>query len=500
LKLLPFTMPKKPRPPPSKDLAIFYGKIKGFAHVSQEFTLKDVRALILQEFDDDMTPGDGDFCFHINDFRISRKQEGRKLAWDLFKNRQVLSLHPKNKANTAPKRRVEEDIRKDANESNKQGQRLQLTISSHVKSPQREEIKAIVTPQVQNRPAPAVRAETFTRQPTASKKRPHENKDMAIRLDTSDTSSRSEEPQEATTEVQETRAAIPAARDGAIPGYASVSAVCNYASSFSGVNYPNENGQERRYIRLSVTVGSLGITLSTKKLSIYDKIGSTDAFVSNVLPGGPLDGIVSVGDAIVSVNGDDVRRCRLSDVKHILKSCDYVGPWRWLTFMHIVVAVPKGNSNKRDHECAPKEPEETHKRIRNAESRVQPTEPFNTATTPSAISKFADDSTNHGDGGADSEDEEEGTSRQTTSTQKYEMLPPARHSEDGADSQPQQNAISSTEFPIFSAVGIFSSSQMAAAVKLEFEAMIDDEIQIQRHALASTVPERVASSIVNGCT
>jgi hypothetical protein len=514
---LPFIMPKKRQPP--KDLAIFYGEIKGFTQVSKKHTLKDVRASILEEFDDDMLPGDDAFCFHINDFRISRKQEDRKLAWDIVENEQVLSLHPKT-ATAAPKPQVE-DILEDANESDKQGphdEDLPLTFSSRVT----EEIQPIITPKVHTRPAPpAARADTCSTRPTASKKRPLETQNLAIGNNTSDMSdpseepqeqssvknqqseairaemlvekhvsqdarprkkknmaignhsrdflSRLEEPQESMSQVQETPAKIPAVQD-AIPDFALVSAVCTMFAC-----NPKENGQERRYFRLKATAGSLGINLSTIKFSSNDKIGSTDAFVSHVSSGGPLDGIVAVGDAIVSVNGDDVRRYILSKVKHILMTCETsTGPCRMLTFM------------KREPECAPKESEETHKRIRN-EKLVQPPEHFNNATSPS-VSTFTDDSTDDDD--ADSS-EDGGASRQTTSTQESKTLSPARHSEDGADAEPHHNAISSRKLW---AVGISSPSQVAAAVKEKFEAMIAAEIQLQTAAFASAVPPARASS------
>jgi hypothetical protein len=75
-----------------KELVIVSGDIKGEVEITETDTLKDVRALILEEFDDDMLPCQ-DFCFHVNDIRISEKQERKKLAWDLSPKR--ISLHSK---------------------------------------------------------------------------------------------------------------------------------------------------------------------------------------------------------------------------------------------------------------------------------------------------------------------------------------------------------------------------------------------------------------------
>jgi hypothetical protein len=61
----------------TKELVIVSGDIKGEVEVCQTDTLHDVRALILQEFNDDMLPFE-DFCFHVNDIRISKKQECKK--------------------------------------------------------------------------------------------------------------------------------------------------------------------------------------------------------------------------------------------------------------------------------------------------------------------------------------------------------------------------------------------------------------------------------------
>jgi hypothetical protein len=65
----------------TKELIVMSGAIKGAVDISQTSTLKDVRASILQEFDDDMLPCE-DFCFYVNEIRISQKQEALKMAWD----------------------------------------------------------------------------------------------------------------------------------------------------------------------------------------------------------------------------------------------------------------------------------------------------------------------------------------------------------------------------------------------------------------------------------
>jgi hypothetical protein len=62
--------------------------------------LYDVRALIVEEFDDDMLPFE-DFCFHVNGIRISEKQERKKQAWNIS----TISLHSKSKHGT--KRKLE---------------------------------------------------------------------------------------------------------------------------------------------------------------------------------------------------------------------------------------------------------------------------------------------------------------------------------------------------------------------------------------------------------
>jgi hypothetical protein len=77
----------------TKELIVMSGAIKGAVDVSQTSTLKNVRASILREFDDDMLPCE-DFCFYINDIRISQKQEALKMVW-AFVQEVPVSIHPK---------------------------------------------------------------------------------------------------------------------------------------------------------------------------------------------------------------------------------------------------------------------------------------------------------------------------------------------------------------------------------------------------------------------
>jgi hypothetical protein len=71
-----------------KELIIESGNCKGFVEVGPHDTLAEVRAMLHEEFDDDMLPtNDGDaarddFYFCVAGVRLSRKQEPRKRAWD----------------------------------------------------------------------------------------------------------------------------------------------------------------------------------------------------------------------------------------------------------------------------------------------------------------------------------------------------------------------------------------------------------------------------------
>jgi hypothetical protein len=71
-----------------KELIIESGNCKGSVEIGSHDTLADVRALLHEEFDDDMLPtNDGDaarddFYFCVAGVRLGRKQEPRKRAWD----------------------------------------------------------------------------------------------------------------------------------------------------------------------------------------------------------------------------------------------------------------------------------------------------------------------------------------------------------------------------------------------------------------------------------
>jgi len=65
---------------PTKELVLVCaGGIKGVLDVQEKDTLADVRIQIDEELDDDLIVPD--FAFHVDDVRISQKQERKKLAW-----------------------------------------------------------------------------------------------------------------------------------------------------------------------------------------------------------------------------------------------------------------------------------------------------------------------------------------------------------------------------------------------------------------------------------
>ena len=86
----------------TKGLVVFWGEIKGEVDICETDTLQDVRALILEEFDKDMLPCQ-DFCFHLNDIRVSEKQERKKQAWNIS----TISLHSKLERQGGTKRKLE---------------------------------------------------------------------------------------------------------------------------------------------------------------------------------------------------------------------------------------------------------------------------------------------------------------------------------------------------------------------------------------------------------
>lgn len=70
--------------------------------VSATDTMADVRAKALDEFDDDMLPNRSpDFFISIGQIRLSKKQEHKKLAWDVLSAGRSVSLHAYK---AAPKR------------------------------------------------------------------------------------------------------------------------------------------------------------------------------------------------------------------------------------------------------------------------------------------------------------------------------------------------------------------------------------------------------------
>jgi hypothetical protein len=80
---------------PVKKLVVVYGEIKGAVRASETDTLQCVRALIEAQFDDDMFPSEGEFCFHVDGIRIGRKQEEHNLVWDILDDEgTTVSLHP----------------------------------------------------------------------------------------------------------------------------------------------------------------------------------------------------------------------------------------------------------------------------------------------------------------------------------------------------------------------------------------------------------------------
>lgn len=67
----------------TKDLILTcVGGIKGVVDVNENDTLADVRAMIYSELDEDLILPD--FAFHVDDVRISEKQEKKKRAWELM--------------------------------------------------------------------------------------------------------------------------------------------------------------------------------------------------------------------------------------------------------------------------------------------------------------------------------------------------------------------------------------------------------------------------------
>ena len=76
-------------------ILICAGGVHGVVDVAETDTLANVRNYIENELDDDLLiPG---FAFHLNNVRISRKQEHRKMAWQILRGNKVVSLQAKIK-------------------------------------------------------------------------------------------------------------------------------------------------------------------------------------------------------------------------------------------------------------------------------------------------------------------------------------------------------------------------------------------------------------------
>jgi C-terminal processing protease CtpA/Prc len=346
-----------------KVLPIVYEGIKSLVPIEETDTFQQVRATILEEFDDDMMPGQ-DFCFHVDGFRLSRKQESYKLAWSVVKGsgtdagtvQQVVSLHP------TQKRKAEEHLEDCADESNNNKQQqarydeeaLSRKITSLVTTALRAELKEPVNAQLQlegpapriavtppaskerpahpqNRDTPTgnttrdlVSLETLTlpnqshdisdlaksmvsnaaavMPPVASNERPHQDQNQDIGDVITRDLARSETQQSAAKQSQETLSEVPV--QDSSPRYAVVTLQSN----------PDTSEPSSRYIRLRTSHGDLGIQLSS-----HDKQEFQNAFVSSIDPDGPLYGIVAVGDYIDSVDGRSLRRMCVSKVNELLE-------------------------------------------------------------------------------------------------------------------------------------------------------------------------------------
>jgi hypothetical protein len=68
--------------------------VKGSIDTTETDTLATLRDKIHEELDDDMIPIPG-FGFHVNDIRVSLKQETKKRTWDLITSKVKVSLQTK---------------------------------------------------------------------------------------------------------------------------------------------------------------------------------------------------------------------------------------------------------------------------------------------------------------------------------------------------------------------------------------------------------------------
>lgn len=78
----------------TKDFIVTSMGEEGYVEVKETDTLIQVRSLILDEFDEDQLPA-REFTFKMNGIRISSKQEGRKLAFELLSKQAKVELVPK---------------------------------------------------------------------------------------------------------------------------------------------------------------------------------------------------------------------------------------------------------------------------------------------------------------------------------------------------------------------------------------------------------------------
>jgi len=103
-------------------ILICAGGVKGYLDVGEKDTLEDVRCLIEEELDDDLIMPN--FAFHVDDIRISNKQEKKKLAWQILNK--VVSIQPKRS------RTLEEDVDNVQSPSPKKQKRASEAIKSEV--------------------------------------------------------------------------------------------------------------------------------------------------------------------------------------------------------------------------------------------------------------------------------------------------------------------------------------------------------------------------------
>ena len=72
----------------------------GSVEVNETDTLLQVRAFILEEWDEEQLPVK-EFYFKVNGIRISSRQEGRTLTFDLLAKKAKIELMPKSTQQTS---------------------------------------------------------------------------------------------------------------------------------------------------------------------------------------------------------------------------------------------------------------------------------------------------------------------------------------------------------------------------------------------------------------